>query len=85
MGMKEVSRVKLREFPGSPVVRTPRTPCFHCRGPGLIPGQGTKVPHDVWHGQKKKKKKRVKLRWMGWMVVGFFEMRNLFIYSTNIC
>ena len=24
------------EFPGSPVVRTQ---CFHCRGPGLIPGQ----------------------------------------------
>ena len=24
-------------------------------GIGLIPGQGTKIPHAVWHGQKKKK------------------------------
>ena len=26
-----------REFPGSPVVRTP---CFHCRGPGFNPWSG---------------------------------------------
>ena len=31
-----------------------RTPRFHCRGPGSIPGQGTKILHAVWHGQKKK-------------------------------
>ena len=24
-------------------------------GTGLIHGQGTKIPHAVWHGQKKKK------------------------------
>ena len=30
-----------REFPGGPVVRT--LP-FHCRGTGLIPGRGTKIP-----------------------------------------
>ena len=24
---------------------------------GLIPDQGTKIPHAVWHNQKKKKKK----------------------------
>ena len=35
-GMLEV----LREFPEGPVVRTW---CFHCRGPGSIPGQGTKI------------------------------------------
>ena len=23
-------------------------------GAGLIPGQGTKIPHAVWHSQKKK-------------------------------
>ena len=37
-----------REFPGGPVVRTPH---FHCRtvgDTGLIPGQGTKIPHAVW-------------------------------------
>ena len=39
-----------REFPGGPVVRTLR---FHC--PGLMPGQGTKIPQAVQHGQKKKK------------------------------
>ena len=26
-------------------------------GRGLIPGQGTKILHAVWHGQKKKKEK----------------------------
>ena len=24
-------------------------------GTDLIPGQGTKIPHAVWHGQKKSK------------------------------
>ena len=38
-----------REFPGGPVVRTQ---CFHCCGLGSIPGRGTKIPQDVWHGQK---------------------------------
>ena len=28
------------DFPGGPVVRTPR---FHCRGPGSIPGRGTEI------------------------------------------
>ena len=27
-------------------------------GAGLIPGQGTKIPHATWRGQKKKKKER---------------------------
>ena len=26
-------------------------------GTGLVPGQGTKIPHAAWHSQKKKKKK----------------------------
>ena len=30
-----------QEFPGGPVVRTP---LFHCKGVGLIPGWGTKIP-----------------------------------------
>ena len=30
------------EFPGGPVVKTP---CFHCRGRGFIPGPGTNIPH----------------------------------------
>ena len=44
---------KIRDFPGGPVVKTLR---FHCRGTGLIPGQGTKIPHATWCGPKKKKK-----------------------------
>ena len=41
------------DFPGGPVVRTP---CFHCRGNGF--DWGTRIPHAVWHGQKKKKVKK---------------------------
>ena len=49
----------LREFTGSPEVRTL---CFHCRGSlvrsgGLIPGHRTKIPQTVWCSQKKKEKK----------------------------
>ena len=33
------------------------TPWFQGRGPmGLTPGQGTKIPHTLWHSQKEKKK-----------------------------
>ena len=35
-----VLRSSRREFPGSPVVRTPS---FHCRGHGFDPGRGTKI------------------------------------------
>ena len=41
----------LSELPGGPVVRTPR---FHCRGHGLDPWWGTKIPRALWCGQKKK-------------------------------
>ena len=27
---------------------------FHARGAGSIPGQGNKIPHVMWWGQKKK-------------------------------
>ena len=30
---------------------------------GSIPGQGTKIPHATWHGQKIKKKKK-KTEWI---------------------
>ena len=36
---------QLWEFPGGPVVRTRR---FHCRGPGSIPGWGTKILQAPW-------------------------------------
>ena len=41
------------DFLGSSVVKTPS---FHWRGMGLIPGLGTKIPHATWCGKKKKKK-----------------------------
>ena len=42
----------LWELPGGPVVRTRR---FHFRGPGSVPGWGTKIPQAAQCGQKKKK------------------------------
>ena len=36
-----IKKVKLREFPGSPVVSTPR---FHLGGTGSIPNQRPKIP-----------------------------------------
>ena len=39
-----------RDFPGGLVVRTWN---FHCWGPDLIPGQGTKIPQDMQRGKIK--------------------------------
>ena len=39
------SKYIYREFPGIPVVRTR---CFHCWGPGSIPGGGTKIPQAIY-------------------------------------
>ena len=33
----------------------------NARGTGLIPGQGTKIPHAVWCGQKYIYKKKLKI------------------------
>ena len=41
-GNRTASEEKPQEFPGGPVVRIW---CFHCRSPGSIPGQGTKILH----------------------------------------
>ena len=40
------------EFPGGPVARTLYS---QSKVPGSIPGQGTKIPHVMWCGQKKKR------------------------------
>ena len=37
------------DFPGGPVVRTPR---FQCKARGLAPGQGTEISHAMWGSQK---------------------------------
>ena len=47
-----------RDSPGSPAVKTPH---FHCRGMGSIPGQVTRIPYAMQHGKKKKKKTGNKL------------------------
>ena len=41
------------DFSGRPVVKTL---CFHCRGMGSIPAQGTKIPHAMWHSKRNKEK-----------------------------
>lgn len=40
-----------KDLPGGPVVR----PCSHCRGPGSIPGRGSKIPQATRHVPKKEK------------------------------
>ena len=46
-----------QDFLGSPVVKIPH---FQCRDVGFITGQGTKIPCDTWHRQKKLKVKKKK-------------------------
>ena len=48
-----IERHQSRDSPEDPVVKTPS---FEGKGEGLIPGWGTKIPHGLWCGQKKKKK-----------------------------
>ena len=43
------------EFPLGPEVRTWH---FHYCGPGSSPTQGTKILQAMWHGQKKKERKK---------------------------
>ena len=54
IGSIQYKKKKKGEFPGGPVVRTWR---FHCRGPGSIPGQGTKIQQATQHGQKKERER----------------------------
>ena len=49
----EKSRLKAGDFPGGAVVKNPPA---NAGGPGSIPGQGIKIQHAAWRGQKKKKK-----------------------------
>ena len=44
-----------RELPGSPMVRTQ---CFHCCGPGSIPGQGTKLLHGVVKKERERERRQ---------------------------
>ena len=60
-----------KECLGGSVVRTQ---CLHCRGPGLIPVQGTKIPQAMQCSQKKKKEKKKEV-----------EHLHLFTYSLFQC
>ena len=46
-----VIKKESRDFPGGPVVKNLPS---NAGDTSLIPGQGTKIPHAVWHSQKKK-------------------------------
>ena len=54
-----------QEFRGSPVVRTW---CFHCQGPGSVPGQGNKNPTSKVSQQKKK---------------NFFNLQKIFLIKLS--
>jgi len=47
-----VLKINCRDFSGGPVIKTRSPPIG---GIGSIPGQGTKILHVMWRGQKKKK------------------------------
>ena len=49
-----IFKYKSRGFSGGPMVRIW---CFHCRGPGSIPGWGTKTPEATCSVAKKKTNK----------------------------
>ena len=52
----EAESVKTNEQGISPVVQWLRLHASNAGGMGSIPGQGTKIPHIVWLGEKSKKK-----------------------------
>ena len=43
------------DFPGGPVVKTPH---FHSRGTGSVPGRGTKILHAAWPKKKNRERER---------------------------
>ena len=55
--IKKKKKKDLREFPGGPVVRTLHIHCRIAGDTGLIPGQGTKIPHAVQHSQNNNSKR----------------------------
>ena len=64
--LKSGKEIMRRDFPGSPMVKTPsfqkkkkRLLASTIGGTGKIPGQATKVTHAMCHRVKKKKKKNM--------------------------
>ena len=56
-GLVIKKKKKTREFPGGPVVRTLHVRCRIAGDTGLIPGQGTKIPHAMQHSQNNNSKR----------------------------
>ena len=56
--VKGFCKCAYRDFPGSPVVKLSASTAG---GRGSIPRWGTKIPHAVQHGLKKKKTKRLQM------------------------
>ena len=63
-----------------PVVQWLRLCASNAGGAGSIPGQGTKIPHASWHGQKLKKKKKNRLkgrnRKTSWEAVAIIQAKD---------
>ena len=53
---KKKKKKPAENSPGGTVVKTPS---FQCGGVGLIPGQGTRIPHVTQHSQKTKSKLKI--------------------------
>ena len=47
-----------------------KTSCFTAGGTGSIPGQGTKIPHTMWGGQKSPQNQKNKLRTVCYSLYG---------------
>ena len=58
------------DLPGGPVVKTP---CFHCRGIGSVPGQGTKILHAMWPAHTQETKGEMTYKWVQVRVVATFS------------
>ena len=56
MYKKRKIQKKCQDLPSNPVVKTPRAST--ARGMGLIPGQGTKIPHAGEPNEKKDVKRK---------------------------
>ena len=69
-----------REFPGGPVVRTR---CFHCHGPGSIPGWGTKILQATQPKKKERKEGREEGRRYGKTQMNFFSNPIRFFQSRK--
>ena len=69
------------KFPGSPVVRTRG---FTAKGPGSIPGWGTKISQTGQHGQKKKKKKSLDICQKQYFWIFLFLPVNLSSFKTRM-